>query len=175
MFHAEFQMFGWYRPASTRVVGLWLPRRGEITSHFWIYIYICWWYELVFLKSLLWAITQAKGTCEDYNTVLPEASMNSFNHSSPGPTPSSAELEDHPVTSGEFLCSRNPKGKHRVNLNCPGATMFNSSAKLLWHSFYDGSQILFQKFGTEVPTTSRESVVWVIILLRIESLTNSSD
>ncbi|XP_035469564.1 plexin domain-containing protein 1 isoform X2 [Scophthalmus maximus] len=42
---------------------------------------------------------EAKGTCEDYNTVLPEASMNSFNHSSPGPTPSSAELEDHPVTS----------------------------------------------------------------------------
>ncbi|XP_069560715.1 plexin domain-containing protein 1-like [Brachyistius frenatus] len=41
---------------------------------------------------------EAKGTCEDYNPVLPEGSMSSFNHSSPGPTPSSATLEDQPVT-----------------------------------------------------------------------------
>ncbi|XP_030610901.1 plexin domain-containing protein 1-like isoform X2 [Archocentrus centrarchus] len=41
---------------------------------------------------------EAKGTCEDYNTVLPEASVSSFNHSSPGPTLSSAVLEEQPVT-----------------------------------------------------------------------------
>lgn len=41
---------------------------------------------------------EAKGKCEDYNPVLPEGSMSSFNQSSPGPTPSSAVLEDQPVT-----------------------------------------------------------------------------
>ncbi|XP_030256024.1 plexin domain-containing protein 1-like isoform X2 [Sparus aurata] len=41
---------------------------------------------------------EAKGTCEDYNPVLPEGSMGSFNNSSPGPTPSAAVLEDQPVT-----------------------------------------------------------------------------
>lgn len=54
------------------------------------------------LESLLWAFTQAKGTCEDYNPVLPEGSMGSFNNSSPGPTPSAAVLEDQPVTRGTF-------------------------------------------------------------------------
>ncbi|XP_062234570.1 plexin domain-containing protein 1-like isoform X1 [Platichthys flesus] len=42
---------------------------------------------------------QAKGSCEDYNPILPEGSMSSFNHTSSGPTPSSAPLEDQPVTS----------------------------------------------------------------------------
>uniref|UniRef100_A0A3Q0THS9 Plexin domain containing 1 n=1 Tax=Amphilophus citrinellus TaxID=61819 RepID=A0A3Q0THS9_AMPCI len=50
---------------------------------------------------------EAKGTCEDYNTVLPEASVSSFNHSSPGPTLSSAVLEEQPVTRGEFLQMEN--------------------------------------------------------------------
>ncbi|KAM7381253.1 hypothetical protein PAMA_012210 [Pampus argenteus] len=39
---------------------------------------------------------EAQGNCEDYNP--PEGSMSSFNQSSPGPTPSSAALEDQPVT-----------------------------------------------------------------------------
>uniref|UniRef100_A0A4W6CI72 Plexin domain containing 1 n=1 Tax=Lates calcarifer TaxID=8187 RepID=A0A4W6CI72_LATCA len=50
---------------------------------------------------------EAKGTCEDYNPVLPEGSMSSFNHSSPGPTPSSTVLEDQPVTRGEFGITEN--------------------------------------------------------------------
>ncbi|XP_054455107.1 plexin domain-containing protein 1-like isoform X2 [Anoplopoma fimbria] len=41
---------------------------------------------------------EAKGTCEDYNPVLPEGSMSSYNQSSPGPTPSSAVIEEQPVT-----------------------------------------------------------------------------
>jgi len=55
--------------------------------------------------------TQAKGTCEDYNPVLPEGSMSSFNHSSPGPTPL-AELEDQPVTRGEFREKQTVKASH---------------------------------------------------------------
>ncbi|XP_029978433.1 plexin domain-containing protein 1-like [Sphaeramia orbicularis] len=42
---------------------------------------------------------EAKGTCEDYNPVLPEGSMGPFNHSSPGPTPSSSETDNQPVTT----------------------------------------------------------------------------
>ncbi|XP_029311556.1 plexin domain-containing protein 1-like isoform X2 [Cottoperca gobio] len=41
---------------------------------------------------------EAKGTCEDYNPVLPEGSMSSFNQSSPGPTSSSAVMDNQPVT-----------------------------------------------------------------------------
>ncbi|XP_047464742.1 plexin domain-containing protein 1-like isoform X2 [Mugil cephalus] len=41
---------------------------------------------------------EAKGSCEDYNPVLPEGSMSSFNQSSPSPTFSSAVLEEQPVT-----------------------------------------------------------------------------
>ncbi|XP_056153377.1 plexin domain-containing protein 1 isoform X2 [Lampris incognitus] len=49
---------------------------------------------------------EAKGTCEDYNPEGPEGSMGSFNNSSPGPTPSSAVLEDHPFTEGKIMtCS----------------------------------------------------------------------
>ncbi|KAM4525161.1 plexin domain-containing protein 1-like [Odontesthes bonariensis] len=52
---------------------------------------------------------EAKGTCEDYNPVLPEGSMSSFNHSSPGPTPL-AELEDQPVTRELQMDPPNHKG-----------------------------------------------------------------
>ncbi|XP_061563950.1 plexin domain-containing protein 1-like isoform X1 [Cololabis saira] len=41
---------------------------------------------------------EAKGSCEDYSPEPPEGSTGSFNHSSPGPTPSSAEFEQ-PVTN----------------------------------------------------------------------------
>lgn len=52
---------------------------------------------------------EAKGSCEDYNPVLPEGSMSSFNHSSPGPTPTSAVLRDHPVTRDLDTIPQNPK------------------------------------------------------------------
>lgn len=55
---------------------------------------------LLIPESFISAFTQAKGMCEDYNTVLPEATMSSFNHSSPGPTVS--VLEEQPVTRGEL-------------------------------------------------------------------------
>lgn len=45
---------------------------------------------------------QAKGTCEDYSQGGPEGSMGSFNHSFPGPTLSSAVV-DQPVTEGKLL------------------------------------------------------------------------
>lgn len=41
---------------------------------------------------------ESKGKCEDYNPVLPEATMNSFNNLSLKPTPSLAVLEEQPVT-----------------------------------------------------------------------------
>lgn len=44
---------------------------------------------------------EAKGTCEDYNPVLPEESTGAFKESSPAPTPSAAELEDHPSTTDQ--------------------------------------------------------------------------
>uniref|UniRef100_A0A668AJX0 Plexin domain containing 1 n=1 Tax=Myripristis murdjan TaxID=586833 RepID=A0A668AJX0_9TELE len=50
---------------------------------------------------------EAKGTCEDYNPGGTEGSVGSFNNSSPGPTPSSAELEDHPVTEGKIWITEN--------------------------------------------------------------------
>ncbi|KAM9336859.1 plexin domain-containing protein 1-like [Symphorus nematophorus] len=53
---------------------------------------------------------EAKGTCEDYNPELPEGSMSSFNTSSPGPTPSSAVLEDQPVTRDLQTGPPNHKG-----------------------------------------------------------------
>ncbi|XP_041818868.1 plexin domain-containing protein 1-like isoform X1 [Chelmon rostratus] len=53
---------------------------------------------------------QAKGTCEDYNPILPEGSMSSFNNSSPGPTPSSAVPDDQPVTRGLQTGPPNHKG-----------------------------------------------------------------
>ncbi|XP_049916195.1 plexin domain-containing protein 1-like isoform X1 [Epinephelus moara] len=53
---------------------------------------------------------EAKGTCEDYIPILPEGSMSSFNQSSPGPTPSSAEIEDQPVTKDIQTSPPNNKG-----------------------------------------------------------------
>ncbi|XP_071766147.1 plexin domain-containing protein 1-like isoform X1 [Centroberyx gerrardi] len=53
---------------------------------------------------------EAMGTCEDYNPGGPEGSMGSFNHSSPGPTSSSAELEDHPVTEDDTKLHINYNG-----------------------------------------------------------------
>uniref|UniRef100_UPI0037E9AE6E plexin domain-containing protein 1-like n=1 Tax=Semicossyphus pulcher TaxID=241346 RepID=UPI0037E9AE6E len=50
---------------------------------------------------------EAKGTCEDFNPI-PEGSMSSFNHSSPGPTATSAVLRDPPVT--RETSPPNPKG-----------------------------------------------------------------
>lgn len=44
---------------------------------------------------------EAKGRCEDYNPVYPEESTGFFKESSPAPTPSAAELEDHPSNSDE--------------------------------------------------------------------------
>ncbi|KAA8581295.1 hypothetical protein FQN60_002876 [Etheostoma spectabile] len=46
---------------------------------------------------------EANGKCEDYNPVLPEGSMSSFNQSSPGPTLSSAVIEDPPATKVALL------------------------------------------------------------------------
>ncbi|KAK5602632.1 hypothetical protein CRENBAI_006606 [Crenichthys baileyi] len=43
---------------------------------------------------------ESKGKCEDYNPVLPEATMSSFNNLSLEPTPSLADLEEHSVTRG---------------------------------------------------------------------------
>uniref|UniRef100_A0A1A8BKU6 Guanylate cyclase n=1 Tax=Nothobranchius kadleci TaxID=1051664 RepID=A0A1A8BKU6_NOTKA len=41
---------------------------------------------------------ESKGRCEDYDPVLPEGSMSSYNHSSAGPTPSTADIEEQLVT-----------------------------------------------------------------------------
>jgi len=101
-FCSGFQMLRRYRPAQTRVVGLQLPRRGEIdfppaprfmqqraSGSF-------------FLESFLWSFTQAKGTCEDYNPFLSEGTRTPYNQSSPGPT-SASVTEDHTVTKGKLL------------------------------------------------------------------------
>ncbi|KAM9426738.1 plexin domain-containing protein 1-like [Pholidichthys leucotaenia] len=41
---------------------------------------------------------EAKGTCEDYNLELSEGTTSAFNHSSLGPTSSSAVIQEEPVT-----------------------------------------------------------------------------
>uniref|UniRef100_A0A3Q2CL22 Plexin domain containing 1 n=1 Tax=Cyprinodon variegatus TaxID=28743 RepID=A0A3Q2CL22_CYPVA len=41
---------------------------------------------------------ESKGKCEDYNPVLPDATMSSFNNLSLEPTPSLADLGEQPVT-----------------------------------------------------------------------------
>ncbi|XP_059180386.1 plexin domain-containing protein 1-like [Centropristis striata] len=53
---------------------------------------------------------EAKGKCEDYNPVLPEGSTNSFNQSSPGPTPSPTVFENQPVTEDIQTSPPKPKG-----------------------------------------------------------------
>ncbi|XP_041830335.1 plexin domain-containing protein 1-like [Melanotaenia boesemani] len=53
---------------------------------------------------------EAKGTCEDYNPVLPVGSMSSFNHSFPGPTPSLAETEEQPITRSSEIVPPNHQG-----------------------------------------------------------------
>ncbi|XP_065805979.1 plexin domain-containing protein 1-like [Labrus bergylta] len=53
---------------------------------------------------------EAKSTCEDYNPVQPEGSTGTFNHSSPGPTPTSAVLREHPVTRDLDTSPPQPKG-----------------------------------------------------------------
>ncbi|KAM6898902.1 plexin domain-containing protein 1-like isoform 1-T1 [Lycodopsis pacificus] len=59
---------------------------------------------------------EAKGTCEDYNPVLPEGSMSSFNLSSPGPTPSSATTKDQPVTTD---IQTSPPNQNGIPANMP--------------------------------------------------------
>ncbi|MED6232399.1 Plexin domain-containing protein 1 [Ataeniobius toweri] len=48
---------------------------------------------------------ESKGKCEDYNPVLPEATMSSFNNLSLELTPSLADLEEHSVTRVKALLS----------------------------------------------------------------------
>ncbi|MED6283843.1 hypothetical protein CHARACLAT_013142 [Characodon lateralis] len=48
---------------------------------------------------------ESKGKCEDYNAVLPEATMSSFNNLSLELTPSLADLEEHSVTRVKALLS----------------------------------------------------------------------
>uniref|UniRef100_A0A673ADX4 Plexin domain-containing protein 1-like n=1 Tax=Sphaeramia orbicularis TaxID=375764 RepID=A0A673ADX4_9TELE len=43
---------------------------------------------------------EAKGTCEDYNPVLPEGSMGPFNHSSPGPPNHTGITENTAIIAG---------------------------------------------------------------------------
>lgn len=44
---------------------------------------------------------ESKGRCEDYNPVLPDETTGAYLQSSPAPTASAAELEDHPSTTDE--------------------------------------------------------------------------
>ncbi|XP_032429874.1 plexin domain-containing protein 1-like isoform X2 [Xiphophorus hellerii] len=53
---------------------------------------------------------ESKGKCEDYNPMLPEATMSSFNNLSPEPTTSLADLEEQPVTRDIEPSSPNHRG-----------------------------------------------------------------